>query len=73
MTWESQLGLKAFFTPLNTKIFHRNLHHLQKDVDSYHIKKFLIASREDFFTAYVTRPYVFMTWGSQLDLKVFTP
>ena len=41
----------------------------QKDVDSYDIQTDFKSFECTFSTAYFTRPYVFMTWESQLDLK----
>ena len=70
MWWESQMNLKASSFDLKTKKYSigTNLI-LQKVIDSYHIMTDFDSFEGAFFTAYLTRPYVFMTWESQLGLK----
>ena len=41
----------------------------QKDLDSYYIQTDFDSFEGAFFTAYLIRPNVFMTWESQLGLK----
>ena len=60
---------KLLFSLLNPK-YSIGTHLIsQKVIDSNHILTDFDSFEGTFFTAYRTRPYVFMTWDSQIGVK----